>query len=74
MTSSFPTLWKTGLLFSAAKTGGPAQLTDFRLIGVLPVLSKVMERLLFEQLVGHLTASNMLSMFQSGDGLDQDSG
>jgi hypothetical protein len=48
MTSSFPSLWKTGLVVPIAKTGGPAQLTDFRPISVLPVLSKVMERLLFE--------------------------
>jgi Reverse transcriptase (RNA-dependent DNA polymerase) len=48
------------------RTCGPAQLTDFHPMTVLPVLSKVMERVFFEYLVGHLTTGNMLSMFQSG--------
>jgi Reverse transcriptase (RNA-dependent DNA polymerase) len=66
MTSSFPSLWKTGLVVPIPKVGGSSQLPDFRPISVLPVLSKVMEKLLFDQLLDHLNTNNMLSEFQSG--------
>jgi Reverse transcriptase (RNA-dependent DNA polymerase) len=65
MTSSFPSLWKTGLVIPIPKTGGPTQLSDFRPISILPVLSKVLEKLLYDQMVCYLTTNNMLSRFQS---------
>jgi retron-type reverse transcriptase len=66
MTSSFPSLWKTALVVPIPKSSGPAQVSDFRPISILPVLSKVMEKLLFDQMLEHLNTNNMLSEFQSG--------
>ena len=40
--------------------------TDFRPISVLPVLSKVLERVVYDQLLSHLLTFDLLSDIQSG--------
>ena len=42
------------------------ELTNFRPISVLPVLSKILERVVHDQLVSHLLKFNLLSDRQSG--------
>nr|XP_022911017.1 uncharacterized protein LOC111422045 [Onthophagus taurus]XP_022911018.1 uncharacterized protein LOC111422045 [Onthophagus taurus] len=49
-TSSFPASWKISLLNPLPKINNPQRLSDLRPISILPVLSKVMEKILFEQL------------------------
>jgi hypothetical protein len=46
---------------------GASQLSDFRPINILPdVLSKFMEKLLFDQPIVHLNSNNLLSIYHSG--------
>jgi hypothetical protein len=59
MTSSFPSLWKTGIVVPIINAGVLS-------LSVFSVLSKLMETLLFEHLLDHLNSNNKLSEFQSG--------
>jgi len=47
-------------------SNGSLELTNFRLISFLPVLSKVLERVVHDQLVSYLLKFNLLSDRQSG--------
>ena len=50
----FPRAWKTAIITAICKTGGPAEVCNYRPISRVPVLSKVIIRYVAEQLTGHL--------------------
>ena len=50
----FPELWKYAVVTPIQKSKDNFELTNFRPISVLPVLSKVLERVAHDQLVSHL--------------------
>ena len=62
----FPKLWKYTVVTPIQKSKDNFELTNFRPISVLPVLSKVLERIARDQLVSHLLKFNLLSDRQSG--------
>ena len=43
-----------------------ASLSNFRPISILPVFSKVLERVVYDQIVNHFTTYNLFSNRQSG--------
>ena len=57
---SFPAAWKIARICPIPKTNISASEDDFRPISVLPVLSKVYERLIFRQLAQHIDENSTL--------------
>lgn len=65
-TSSFPTSWKRALINPTLKMKSPNSPADTRPIGLLPELSKVLERAVFSQLSTFLETNKLLSPDQHG--------
>ena len=67
---SFPAAWKIAQICPIPKTNTSICENDFRPISVLPVLSKVYERLVFRQLVQHIdensTLYDLISAYRKG--------
>ena len=62
----FPDLWKLAVVTQIQKTKHSNVMTNYRPISVLPVLSKVLERVVYGQLMGYLSNNSLLSDCQSG--------
>lgn len=62
--SELPQDWKDATITPAFKKGDPTQLTNYRPISLLSVISKVQERIVFDQLSTHLNPH--LPIHQSG--------
>ena len=59
--------WKQARVTPIFKSWGRRQCKNYRLISILPVVSKVFERdQVFRQLYSYLTENSLLSKFQSG--------
>ena len=66
-TTSFPKDWKHTEVIVHLKEGDPEVPCNYRPISLLPVMSKVLERLAHDQFVNYLITNNMLSDHQSGN-------
>nr|XP_022910667.1 uncharacterized protein LOC111421719 [Onthophagus taurus] len=64
--SVFPDCWKTALITPIPKSSNPSQLKDLRPISILPVISKILEKIIADRLREHLDKFNILPMRQSG--------
>ena len=64
--SSVPFQWKRAVVTPVPKCKQYTSLSHFRPISVLPVLSKVLERVLLNQIQSHLIKYDLLSPHQSG--------
>lgn len=62
----FPLAWKEALVTPLAKIGNPTSLNDFRSISILPVLSKILEKIIESQLRPFLNAHAIIPKNQSG--------
>lgn len=62
----FPNSWKTAIIRPLPKVGVPSTMSDLRPISLLPILSKVLERVVCEQLTRYLEEHNILPQRQSG--------
>ena len=65
-TSIFPNLWKIARIASIYKEGDKSEKSNYRPISVLPVISRLFERLVYNQLCQHLNSNNLLANEQSG--------
>ena len=65
-TSAFPTNWKTAKVIPIPKKNPIKSISDLRPISLLPILSKVLEVLMREQIVSFLSINSMLTQYQSG--------
>ena len=65
-TATFPLEWKKAYIVPLPKSEAPTQPKDFRPISILPILSKVLERIVHGQLVNFLNANKFLDPLQSG--------
>lgn len=65
---AFPVQWKTAIITPIPKTSNPIQPKDFRPISVLPAVSKVLEKILLNQITEHLDNPDapLLARNQSG--------
>lgn len=61
----FPTSWKTALVTPIPKINNRIRLTDYRPISILPVLSKILERIVCDQMRKFLEENNLLDLCQS---------
>ncbi|MGL4211166.1 MAG: reverse transcriptase domain-containing protein [Cetobacterium somerae] len=50
----FPTAWKKAIVTPIFKSGDNYEVSNYRPISILPVFSKVAEKIVFEQLTSHL--------------------
>lgn len=62
----FPTAWKVALVRPLPRATQPNTFNDLRPIAILPMLSKLCEKILETQLRAHLNKFNILPKYQSG--------
>ena len=64
--SKFPGVWKTAFVLPFPKKTNATTLNDFRPISILPSLSKILEKILKQQILRHINDNSLLHEFQSG--------
>ena len=64
--SEFPDSWKHSIIRPIHKTGDPTDPSNFRPIAIIPVISKVVERVVQKQLYSYLSDNHLLSPSQHG--------
>ena len=62
---TFPRAWKDSIITPLPKTNKPQNLKDFRPISLLPILSKILERIVHHQIVSYLIDRNVINPYQS---------
>ena len=62
----FPALWKTARVIPIFKEGEKNAKENYRPISVLTVVSRLFERLIFNQVYQHLNTNDLLAPSQSG--------
>ena len=65
-TGVFPEFWKHGIVNALHKKGSKTDVSNYRPITLLCSLSKVLEKVIFEQIVGHLEHFNLFDPRQYG--------
>ena len=65
MTSVFPHAWKQAIIIPIPKIPKPTSISHYRPISLLCSLSKVLEYIVYSQLVNHLQTEDLLDPFQS---------
>ena len=61
---TFPDIWKNAVVVPVQKSNQSSSLSNFCPISILPVFSKVLERVVYDQVVNHFTVHNL---FQTGN-------
>lgn len=61
----FPDQWKTALVCPVSKIKNPTSVQHYRLISILPALSKALERVVYRQMCDYLEQNNLLDTSQS---------
>ena len=61
-----PEDWKSARVIPVYKSGKRDNMENYRPISILPAISKVPEKVIFNQLYLYLTDNNLMSKFQSG--------
>ena len=64
--SEVPQSWKHSLVHPIHKTGDPSDPSNFRPISIVPVVSKIVERAVHQQLYNYLSQNHLLSSTQHG--------
>ena len=64
--SIFPSSWKTAQILPIFKADNPCMVSNYRLIAILPTISKMLEKTLSNQLSFYLESNNRLSDCQHG--------
>ena len=62
----FPDAWKKSIVLPLPKNKNPKACSDLRPVSILPVLSKLLEKILYNQLMTYIVANNILPIEQSG--------
>ena len=63
---SFPDIWKKGNIIPVHKKNEKNLVKNYRPISLLPVCSKIFERLIFNSIYNYITINKLLSPLQSG--------
>ena len=66
LTSIYPDLWKLADVTPVFKKGDKQLIKNYRSISLLPICSKIFEKIIFEKLYSYLNANNLLTKNQSG--------
>ena len=62
----FPDQWKIGKVCPIPKIDNPTECKDFRPISILPIFSKIFERIIMRQLTKYIEDQSIYSITQSG--------
>jgi len=62
----FPDLWKISKIIPIFKSGDKNVMNNYRSIAVLPIFSKIFEKIVYKYLFNYLTVNNILSNRQFG--------
>ena len=62
----FPQEWKCAKVIPLFKEGNHSDLNNYRPISIVPIVAKVFERIIYDQVYGYLTKNNLISSQQSG--------
>ena len=65
-TCTFPSIWKSARVTPLYKGGAPENASNYRPVSVLPILSKILERLIHDQIYEYVTNAAILTDRQSG--------
>ena len=65
-TGIFPDLWKKSSIVPVHKKGDKQLLQDYRAVSLLPILGKILEKILFNSIFEYLQENNLLCKNQSG--------
>ena len=65
-TGKIPQAWKQARVTPIHKGGCNANPSNYRPISVLPILSKKMEKIVFNQVYNYLSENNLLNRYQHG--------
>uniref|UniRef100_A0A8C6PUA8 Reverse transcriptase domain-containing protein n=1 Tax=Nothobranchius furzeri TaxID=105023 RepID=A0A8C6PUA8_NOTFU len=65
-TKSFPESWKTAIIAPVYKSGEKDLASNYRPIAILPIVSKILEKIVAEQLMDHLESNQLLYSQQFG--------
>ena len=63
---SFPEMWKRANIQPVYKKESKQSKTNYRPISLLPICSKIFEKIIFDQMYIFLSSNNLLSQNQSG--------
>lgn len=66
VTGMCPRLWKYSLVVPAHKGGDMEEIGNYRPVSILPILSKILEKIVDKQLTSFLETNNLLSISQHG--------
>ena len=62
----FPSVWKKGNIVPVHKKNDKQRLNNYRPISLLPICSKILERLIFNKMFGFFIENDLISQHQSG--------
>jgi hypothetical protein len=62
----FPLSWKKSIIIPLPKKQNPSNLNELRPISVLPAMSKILEKLVIQQVTEFINTENLLPKLQSG--------
>ena len=65
-TGTYPDIWKEANLTPIHKKGSKQEISNYRPISLLPISSKIFERIIFRHLYNHLVTNNPITKNQSG--------
>jgi len=65
-TSTFPELWNQSIVIALNKVPSPTSLSDFRPISLLCFLSKILERLVHDQISAYVESEGLMDALQTG--------
>ena len=60
MTNKFPTMWKRAKFVLLLKSGDRLDPKNYRPVAILPVLSKILERIIFNQMLSYMSENKLL--------------
>lgn len=63
---NFPPCWKKAIIIPVKKTKSPSLPSDYRQVAVLPFMSKVLERTVYNQTINYLESRKLLDIYQCG--------
>ena len=65
-TGVFPDSLKIAMIKPIFKSGDPKQLNNYRPISILPFMSKILEKLIFDRMMEHITTNALIHKHQFG--------
>ena len=61
---TFPDIWKNAVVIPVQKSSQSSLLSNFHPISILPIFSKVLEEVVFDQVANHFVTHDLLSSRQ----------